>query len=230
MAKDFLRVVGDGRHSLRLYCIKIGILSVWVGTPSLAQGVKPEVQLARGILSELNQLRQNPPRYGAQLAGWASYYQGRRWQPPGQPAQQTREGVKGLRETQTWLQQVQPLGVLRPVAGLEQVALRLIPQEITASQLAAALNAQGRWEGQASFCRSQGLTHARTILVSWLIDDGQRHRPNRTNLLNPLFRVVGVACVPRPQMVCVVTLAGGYHAKTATPKGNLPRPSSPPPR
>lgn len=230
MAKDFPLVVLGGRHSLRLYCIKIGILSVLVGDPSVAQGVKPEVKLAQGILTELNQLRQNPPRYGAKLTAWQSYYEGRRWQPPGQPTQRTREGVKGLREAQTWLQQVQPVGVLRPVRGLERVAAGLIPQEITATQLAATLNAQGRWEGQASFCRSQGLTHARTILVSWLIDDGQRHRPNRTNLLNPLFRVAGAACVPRPQMVCVVTLAGGYHAKTATPKANPPRPLSPLPR
>ena len=212
---------------LRLYFIKIGILTVFVSAPALAQGVTPEVNLAREILTELNQLRQNPRRYGAKLTAWASYYQGKRWQPPGQPSQRTREGVKGLREAQTWLNQVQPLGMLRSVKGMEQVALRLIPQDITATQFATELNAQGRWEGQASFCRSQGFTHARTILISWLIDDGQKHRPNRANLLNPLFRVVGVACVPQPQMVCVVTFAGGYHARTATPKANLPRPLSP---
>jgi hypothetical protein len=224
MAKDSPIVVAG---LLRLYFIKIGILTVFVSAPALAQGVTPEVKLAREMLTELNQLRQNPPRYAAQLTAWASYYQGRRWQPPGQPSQRTREGVKGLREAQTWLHQVQPLGMLRSVKGMEQVALRLIPQDITATQFATELNAQGRWEGQSSFCRSQGFTHARSIVVSWLIDDGQKHRPNRANLLNPLFRVVGVACVPQPQMVCVVTFAGGYHARTATPKANLPRPSSP---
>jgi len=211
---------------LRLYCIKIGILTVFLSTPALAQGGTLEVKLAREILTELNQLRQNPRRYGAQLNAWASYYQGKRWQPPGQPSQRTREGVKGLREAQTWLNQVQPLGILRRVGSIDQVALRLIPQEITATQFTTALNAQGRWEGHASFCRSRGFTHARSIVVSWLIDDGQKHRPNRANLLNPLFRVVGVACVPQPQMICVVTFAGGYHARTATPKPNPPRPSS----
>ncbi len=214
---------------LRLYCIKIGILTVFVSAPVLAQGVTPEVNLARGILTELNLLRQNPRRYGAQLNAWTSYYQGKRWQPPGQPSQRTREGVKGLREAQAWLNQVQPLGILRRVGGIDQVALRLIPQKITATQLAVELNTQGHWEGHASFCRSQGFTHARSIVVSWLIDDGQKHRPNRVNLLNPLFRVVGVACVPQPQMVCVVTFAGGYHAKSATPRANPPRPSSPQP-
>ncbi|APB34537.1 Allergen V5/Tpx-1 related protein [Gloeomargarita lithophora Alchichica-D10] len=195
----------------------------------MAQTPPPEVKLAKGILTEVNQLRQNPPRYGEQLTPWRAYYQGKRWQPPGQPSQRTRAGVKGLIEAQTWLKQVQPLGVLRSVTGLERVAVRLIPQAINATELTTQLNAQGRWEGQASFCRTQGLTNARAILVSWLVDDGQKHRPNRTNLLNPLFRVAGVACVPRPQMQCVLILAGGYHAPTATPKPNPPRPSSPKP-
>ncbi|MEN9217295.1 MAG: hypothetical protein Q6K90_08225 [Gloeomargarita sp. HHBFW_bins_162] len=205
---------------LRLYCIKIAVLSVLVIPPKIAHAAPPEVKLAKAILTELNQLRQNPPRYAEQLTAWQSYYQGKRWHPPGQPPRRTREGVQGLMAAQAWLKQVQPLGVLRSVPGLERVAVRLIPPEITATQLATQFNAFGRWEGQASFCRSQGLTNARAIIVSWLIDDGQRHRPNRTNLLNPLFRVAGVACVPRPQMVCVLTLAGGYHEATATPKAN----------
>ncbi len=222
---------GQGNSRLlRLYCIKIGVLTVLSSSPGLAQSPLPEVKLAKAILIEVNQLRQHPPGYSELLTPWQSYYQGKRWQPPGQPGQRTHEGVSGLLEAQAWLKQVQPLGVLRPVPGLERVAVGLIPVEINATQLAAQLHAHGRWEGQASFCRSQGLTNARAIVVSWLIDDGQRHRPQRTNLLNPLFRVAGVACVPQPQMVCVLTLAGGYQPRTATVKPSSPPPSSPKPR
>ncbi|WP_448379685.1 hypothetical protein [Gloeomargarita sp.] len=208
---------------LRLYCIKIGALTVLLGLPVQAQ------PLAQAILTELNQLRHNPRRYAAQLTPWRAYYRHRRWQPPGQPAQRTKEGVQGLLAAQSWLHQVQPMGVLRAHPTLNQVAARLLPQEITAAHLAAQLNAQGRWEGQASVCRSRGLSNARAIVVSWLIDDGQPQRPNRTNLLNPLFRVAGVACDPRPLPDCLVLLTGGYHAQPAKPTTPPSPPSSPPP-
>jgi hypothetical protein len=215
-------------RSLRLYCIKIGVLAVLLSGPVQAQ--TPAAQLAHDILTELNQLRHHPRRYSAQLTPWRAYYHRRRWQPPGQPAQRTREGVQGLLLAQTWLQQVQPLEVLRPHPVLNQVAATLLHQEITAARLAQQLNAQGRWEGQASFCRSRGLTNARAIVVSWLIDDGQPQRPNRTNLLNPLFRMAGVACDPHPRMNCVLILTGGYHARTAKPAAKPSLPSSLPPR
>ncbi|MCS7292976.1 MAG: hypothetical protein RMI89_08415 [Gloeomargarita sp. SKYBB_i_bin120] len=215
---------------LRLYCIKISVLAVLSGGVAAAQPVRPEAKLARAILTEVNQLRRDPPGYADRLGVWRAYYRGKRWQPPGQPAQRTREGLPGLLAAQAWLQQVQPLPVLRPVTALAKAAVALVPQDITALSLAAQLQRYGQWEGLASACRSQGFTDARVIVAHWLIDDGQPQRPNRSNLLNPLFRVAGVACAPRPRMTCVLTLAGGYHAKPAMSKSPPPRALSPAPR
>ncbi|MEN9246784.1 MAG: hypothetical protein Q6L19_01350, partial [Gloeomargarita sp. GMQP_bins_69] len=154
--------------------------------------------------------RRDPPRYAEHLGQWS-------------------KGGQGLVTVQHWLRHIQPLPVLRRVPALDQAARGLIPQPFTVTTLTEQLQRYGQWEGHASANRSQGLTDARAIVTHWLLDQGQPQGPNRTNLLNPLFRVAGVACARRPQMTCVLTLAGGYHAKPTRSTPRPPRLSSPAP-
>lgn len=78
---------------------------------------------------------------------------------------------------------------------------------LTGSYLSNIISAFARHVGGENIVYGQ--TEARDAILSFIIDDGVPHRGHRQNILNPNFRVVGVACGPHPvyQTVCVMIFA-----------------------
>ena len=70
----------------------------------------------------------------------------------------------------------------------------------------------GQWQSTIAENIAYGAKTARQIVVYLLIDDGVRDRGHRKNMLNPGFRMVGVATGTHPEygIMSVMNFAGGF--------------------
>ena len=79
----------------------------------------------------------------------------------------------------------------------------------------------GSWTDPSGENLSYGDDAARERVITLLIDDGFASRGHRKRILDPTFKVAGVACGNHKLgAMCVITLAAGFvegTAKTAQP-------------
>jgi uncharacterized protein YkwD len=80
------------------------------------------------------------------------------------------------------------------------------------------VNRYGTWAKSIGENIEYGSKDARTIVINLIVDDGVPGQGHRTNLMNPDFTVVGVACGAHPinRHMCIFTFAGTYKEKAGT--------------
>ena len=189
--------------------------------------------LEREIAQEINLARTRPAEYAAFLEQLRPFYKGLEFRQPGKPAFVTEEGVAALDGAIRHLRSLKPAPPLEVSSGMCSGAGELVKDQ-------AASDRTGHRGTDGSFCEqrvarfgtwsdpigenlSYGSETARERVIALLVDDGFASRGHRQRLLNPAFRVLGVACGGhRLGAVCVITLAGGF-----TQKPSAARPASP---
>ena len=147
----------------------------------------------------------------------------------------TEEGTKALDEAISFLRAARPAPPLTLSLGMCSGARELVRDQ-------AASGATGHQGADGSFCEqraqrygswtdpigenlSYGDDTGRERVLTLLIDDGFASRGHRKRLLDPTFKVAGVACGGHKLgAMCVITLAAGFAeggptAKTAQPAG-----------
>jgi hypothetical protein len=176
----------------------------------------------QGVLAELNLARTQPARYAEHLAGLRRYYHGREFRLPDKPILITQEGLPALEEAIAYLQQVQPVGELTPSHGLSLGAADHVDNQgskgavghggVDGSTSWERMNRYGTWQYKAAENISYGDNDPRGVLVQLIVDDGTPGRGHRTNIFNPDYRYVGIACGPHEyyDLMCVMDFAGGY--------------------
>lgn len=178
--------------------------------------------LEREMIAEINFARTRPAEYAALLEGWRAYYSGNEFRQPGKRALTTAEGVGALEEAVRALRATRPLGALDVSKGMCSGAAELVKDQ-------GASGVTGHRGGDGSFCEqrvarfgsyldpigenlSYGDDTARDRVFALLVDDGFATRGHRKRLLDPSYKVVGVACgAHKLGPMCVVTLAGGFN-------------------
>jgi len=190
--------------------------------------------LEQDIVSEINLARERPAEYAAYLEQLRSLYSGREYRRPGKPGLMTEEGTKALDEAISFLRAARPAPPLTLSLGMCSGARELVKDQ-------SVSGATGHQGADGSFCEqrtarfgswtdpigenlSYGDDNARERVITFLIDDGFASRGHRKRLLDPTFRVAGVACGGHKLgAMCVITLAAGFAeggaAKTAQPAG-----------
>lgn len=192
--------------------------------------------LEQEMVAEINLARTRPQEYAAFLEGLRPMFAGKEYRRPGKGALLTEEGATPLEEAIKILRAARPISPLTVAKGMCSGAKALVTEQ-------SASGATGHKGADGSFCEQrserfgawkapigENLSYsddtARERILTMLIDDGVANRGHRQRLLDPSFKVVGVACGGHKMgAICVVTLAGGYTDKAAG--AQAARPSAP---
>lgn len=199
--------------------------------------------LEQDLIAEINLARTRPVEYAAYLEALRPMFAGKEYRRPGKPALMTEEGTVPLEEAIKFMRATKPLSPLSVAPGMCSGARSLVSEQSTSG-------ATGHKGSDGSFCEQraerfgawrepigENLSYsddsARERVLTLLIDDGVANRGHRQRLLNPAYKVVGVACGEHKLgSMCVITFAGGFTDKPAarvqsTPAGNSPAPPRP---
>lgn len=178
----------------------------------------------RRVIREINMVRTDPAQYARSfLVPLRSYFHGKLLRYPEEIGIMTSEGAAALEECIKALESARPVPPLSPKEGLYRAARdHAVDQAKTGavghsgsdgSTPVTRLNRYGRWDITMGENVDYGNADARRIVTSLLVDDGVPSRGHRTNLLNPQFKVVGIAVGPHPVYghMCVMDFAGAYN-------------------
>jgi uncharacterized protein YkwD len=181
-------------------------------------------QTERQVIREINMVRTDPAQYARDfLVPLRAYYHGKLLQYPGEIGITTQEGPSALEECIKALESAKPAPPLAPREGLYRAAHDQAVDQARTGAVGHAgsdgstpltrINRYGHWDVTMGENIDYGNADARQIVTSLLIDDGVPSRGHRTNLLDPEFRVVGIAVGPHPvyRHMCVMDFAGGFN-------------------
>ncbi len=183
-------------------------------------------QLEIEVLKEVNLLRASPRMYVSYLKEMKRYYHGKELRRPGEVPILTNEGISALNEAIRFMERATPVHKLRLSEGMSRGARDHVEVQgrtgsvghgvAEGSRPHERIGLYGSWEKMVGENIAYGYRQARETILSFIIDDGVPDRGHRKNILNPNFRVVGVACGPHPlyQTMCVLIFAGGYREKS----------------
>jgi uncharacterized protein YkwD len=196
--------------------------------------------LEQELVAEINLARTRPAEYAAYLEGLRPMFAGREYRRPGKAALMTEEGTVPLEEAIKFMRAARPLSPLSVATGMCSGARELVKEQ-------GASGATGHKGADGSFCEQrserfgawrepigENLTYgddtARERVLTLLIDDGVANRGHRQRILNPGYKVVGVACGGHKLgSMCVITFAGGFTDKPSARAQSTPAPNSPAP-
>jgi uncharacterized protein YkwD len=188
--------------------------------------------LENEVLAEINLARTRPQEYVAYLEQLKPYFKGKTFQPPGQQASATQEGVVALDEAISALRAMKPQTPFNFSSGMSLGANLLVKEQgargltghkgIDGGFCDQRLARFGRIQGSVGEALSYSAQTARQRVLTWLVDDGFATRGHRNSLLNPGYKVVGVSCGDHARFtsMCVVDFASGF---SDTPSGNAAR-------
>ena len=175
------------------------------------------------VLAELNRARTDPAGYARHLEAMLGWFQGRNMRPPGSNVViATREGPNAVREGIRALRAMRPIPAVTVSRGMSAGARDHVRDQGASgatghegrdgSRAAARVNRYGAWKYALSENIAYGPPTAREVIVGLIVDDGVPDRGHRTNMFDPMIRVVGVSCGrhPRFQVMCVIVHAHGY--------------------
>lgn len=207
---------------LLLACTTL-LLHSCAGSSITSAGTGSITATEREIIEELNLARTNPKMYARFLEGTRQYFDGTRYQEPGQKAMRTQEGIAAVDEAIRYLRSVPPAGPLSPSSGLAKAALDHIrdtgPKGIVShtgsdgSTPRQRVERHGRWQATlGENIAYHPMPSARRIVMLLIVDDGVPDRGHRTVIFNPVYKVVGVATGPHKLYgsMCVQEFAGGF--------------------
>ncbi len=193
--------------------------------------------LEQEIAREINLARTRPAEYAPFLELLRPLYRGREFRRPGQSALLTEEGAGALDEAVGHLRAARPAPPLEVSEGMCAGAAALVKDQAGSERTGhkgadgsfceQRVGRFGSWAAPIGENLSYGAETARERVIALLVDDGFANRAHRRRLLDPSFKVVGVACGGhRLGTVCVITLAGGFTRKPAA--GQRPAPARAP--
>lgn len=199
---------------------------IWPAELQTAKTTSYLDELEREVIHELNKVRSNPKRYADEyMEELITAFSGKLYTYPGQETLKSKEGAAPLIECINVLKSTEPLPILKPSEGLTRATEDLLKDQQKNGGIGHITRngqtPQNRIEkyGEWDICSAEDITYgsfeARQIVIALLIDDGVPGRSHRKNILNPCFRLAGIAFGTHPgyQTMCVIDYAGDYKNK-----------------
>ncbi len=204
--------------------INLSFLS-FIISPTQANSPSYLSAIERGIVAETNKVRANPRSYLELLEKWKKQFKGKQVYIGNRTYLNTQEGIKPVNEAIQVLKKTAPVSTLSPSKGMSLAAKDHVRDQGKTGQTghnssngstpSERLNRYGRWQRAMGENISYGPDTAQQVVMQLIIDDGVLDRGHRSNIFNPAWRVIGVACGPHPKfrIVCVMDYASGYQEK-----------------
>lgn len=184
----------------------------------------------RDLLNEINQARAHPEVYATYLEKLKPLFKGKEYTAKGEIALTTQEGWSAVEDAMRFLRAAKPVAPLSTSEGLRLAAVALCKDQggtgttghkgTDSTMIEQRVKPFGTWQGGIGENLAYGNESARERVLTWLIDDGFPSRGHRTRMMSANYRVAGMSCGPHPefQIMCVLTLAGGFvePVKTTT--------------
>ena len=138
---------------------------------------------------------------------------------------QTIEGKSAYEDAISFLEQQEPVSPLTKEIKLSYAAQDLV-KDIGERGVVSHKDKDGQYVSERiekycewDFCANEVIEvsskNAQDILISLLVDDGFRNRPDRKALFQHIYNYVGIACGPHSEyeIVTVIVFAGGIRQK-----------------
>ncbi len=187
------------------------------------------------LLYEINLARTKPAEYASVLEKMKPSYSGNEFrQGGGKQSIITVEGWRAVEEAISALRGASPAPALAASVGMCCGAGELTKDQKTSgrtghkgsdgSYCEQRAERFGTWTAPIGENLSYGNLSARERVTGLIIDDGVSNRMHRKRLLDPGFKVVGIACDEHSaeDTLCVITLAGGFMEKTTAAGKSAP--------
>lgn len=178
------------------------------------------------LYKELNNLRQNPASYIPLIEEQMKTIKNNILIKKDSDLRiQTIEGKSAYEEAINFLQNQKPVSPLKKEIKLSYAAQDLVKdigergvvthEDINGSYTSERIEKYCEWDFCANEIIEVSSKNAQDILISLLVDDGFRNRPNRKALFQHIYNYVGIACGPHTEyeIVTVIVFAGGIRQK-----------------
>lgn len=182
--------------------------------------------LEKDIVMYLNRVRFDPALYAVDyIAPRSNFFHDKYYKEPGTPDNflgiKTQEGAATVEEAVDALNKTKSMATLKPNKLLFKAAKHLAEDQSKSGDTGhvggdkstpkTRVEHEGQWEITMGENIAYGPDNGRDVVTQLLMDDGVPSRGHRKNILNPKYKVVGVACRSHPKyrVVCVMDLAGG---------------------
>jgi uncharacterized protein YkwD len=191
---------------------------------------KSKEDFCQKVLEELNFVRKDPQTYASKVRKYAKYFKGEVLRIPEQTPLMTQEGAKAYVECSDFLDEVDPLPVLKVHASLTRIAEDIAAEiqkfdkveEMDNLNLESHISKYGQIVGHFSQAVDFGSSFSELVLLNLLVDDGDQARGNRKNILNPRFKIVGIASVSHKTFQnCTVICYARHFFNTGEKIGEL---------
>jgi hypothetical protein len=174
-------------------------------------------ELNRTLLNEINFVRKDPQTYASKIRKYMRYFKKEILMLPGMPPILTIEGSKAFEEVSEYLDNLDPLPVLKHNVHLNAISDDVLNDILSVNELENLnsvaverhIEAHGKIIGPFSQALDFGSCNPELVVMNLLVDDGDNLRNNRNTLLNPKYRLLGVSSSSHNQFLycTVVTFA-----------------------
>jgi uncharacterized protein YkwD len=180
-------------------------------------------KLEQEVLTEMNLARQKPQEFAKYVEDHQRRYKDdNTYTVSGGISMTTQEGVKAVDEAIAFLKKLKPVGALEMSVGLSLAARDHVDDlgpkgqvghnGTDGSDSGKRIKRYGEWETTMGENISFGHDDARMIVIQLIVDDGVPLRGHRTNIFQPKYKTVGIACGNHNtyRHMCVMDFAGGF--------------------
>ena len=155
----------------------------------------------KGIIREVNELRENPKAYADKVLKFLTYFSGGVLKVPGTNiGVKTQEGEEPYKETAEYLKTLEPAEPFVASRALCEIAEEILAKvrasdtgEIDDSDAEALIDKHGTFSGKFTRAMDFGGFSSEQVAVNFLVCDGDPNRTQRDPVLNPGLKKVGVA-------------------------------------
>ena len=187
-----------------------------------AAGEEASGNFTQEVINQVNRVRTNPQAYAAYLENFRSYYSSdNMFRAPGRHALRTREGIAALEQAIKTLQRARPQAPITASDLLAGAGRDLINAQQQSGQIGHGgapferMQRHGVWQDMAGENVAYGAPTAEQVVYNLVVDDGERSRGHLKNILQPGFRVAGVAKGGHPVYgtICVIDFASDFSSR-----------------
>jgi len=178
----------------------------------------------KDVIYFLNMARTNPQRFVEEfLEPMLDFFNGTKYKEPGwEYFVKTEEGIEPLKELIDEMNDMQPVGLLKPSKGLTLAARdHAKDQSVTGdvghkgrdrSDIDERIERYGKWKGNIGENISYGQNNGREIVCQLLIDDGVPNRGHRVMIFSDDFNYAGVSIMTHKKYgyMCVTDFAAEF--------------------